>query len=211
MIASSGRHAQGGTNGSAGESRRAFWPVRPDWLAQHHEAALEPGLPIVDPHHHLWDRARQQLPAARPDRRHRQRPQHRGHGVRRMPGDVSRRRRRDAALAGRDRVRERHRRHECERRLRRDAGLPRHRRQRRPALRRSRQGGARGARRRRGRPLQGHPQRGALASRADCAPVRPRRRKACCATPSSAAASRRWAQLGPAASTPGCCTRSSTI
>ncbi len=31
--------------------------MRPDWLAQHHEAALEPGLPIVDPHHHLWDRA----------------------------------------------------------------------------------------------------------------------------------------------------------
>ncbi len=30
--------------------------VRPDWLAQHDEAALEPALPIVDPHHHLWDR-----------------------------------------------------------------------------------------------------------------------------------------------------------
>ena len=30
--------------------------VRPDWLAQHTEAALEPDLPIVDPHHHLWDR-----------------------------------------------------------------------------------------------------------------------------------------------------------
>ena len=33
-----------------------FLPVRPDWLAQHTEAALEPDLPIVDPHHHLWDR-----------------------------------------------------------------------------------------------------------------------------------------------------------
>lgn len=26
-----------------------------DWLAQTQEAALEPALPIVDPHHHLWD------------------------------------------------------------------------------------------------------------------------------------------------------------
>ena len=28
--------------------------VRPDWLAQVEEAALAPGLPIIDPHHHLW-------------------------------------------------------------------------------------------------------------------------------------------------------------
>ena len=27
----------------------------PEWLAQVTEAALEPELPIVDPHHHLWD------------------------------------------------------------------------------------------------------------------------------------------------------------
>src|SRR5262245_15816953 len=25
------------------------------WVKQRREAALEPGLPIVDPHHHLWD------------------------------------------------------------------------------------------------------------------------------------------------------------
>lgn len=30
--------------------------VRPDWLARRREAALEPELPIVDPHHHLIDR-----------------------------------------------------------------------------------------------------------------------------------------------------------
>jgi L-fuconolactonase len=30
--------------------------VRADWLARRHEPALEPELPIVDPHHHLWDR-----------------------------------------------------------------------------------------------------------------------------------------------------------
>jgi predicted TIM-barrel fold metal-dependent hydrolase len=31
-------------------------PVRVDWLAKHTEDILEPGLPIIDPHHHLWDR-----------------------------------------------------------------------------------------------------------------------------------------------------------
>lgn len=30
--------------------------VRPDWLALHQEDILEPELPIVDAHHHLWDR-----------------------------------------------------------------------------------------------------------------------------------------------------------
>ena len=30
--------------------------VRPDWLGQRREPALEPGVPIVDPHHHLIDR-----------------------------------------------------------------------------------------------------------------------------------------------------------
>src|SRR5271170_3806465 len=29
---------------------------RNDWLARHQEAALEPDLPIVDPHHHLVER-----------------------------------------------------------------------------------------------------------------------------------------------------------
>jgi len=30
--------------------------LNPTWLAQYSEDALEPALPIVDPHHHLWDR-----------------------------------------------------------------------------------------------------------------------------------------------------------
>ncbi len=29
--------------------------IRPDWLARHQEDILEPDLPIVDAHHHLWD------------------------------------------------------------------------------------------------------------------------------------------------------------
>jgi predicted TIM-barrel fold metal-dependent hydrolase len=32
-------------------------PVRPEWLATRREEILEPELPIVDPHHHLVDRA----------------------------------------------------------------------------------------------------------------------------------------------------------
>ena len=30
--------------------------VREDWLRLTEEPILEPGLPIVDPHHHLWER-----------------------------------------------------------------------------------------------------------------------------------------------------------
>lgn len=33
-----------------------YIPVREDWLARRSEQALDPGLPIIDPHHHLWDR-----------------------------------------------------------------------------------------------------------------------------------------------------------
>jgi len=33
-------------------------PVRVDWLAKHTEEILEPDLPIIDPHHHLFDRPR---------------------------------------------------------------------------------------------------------------------------------------------------------
>jgi predicted TIM-barrel fold metal-dependent hydrolase len=35
---------------------RPYIPVRDDWLARRTEAILEPDLPIVDPHHHLWER-----------------------------------------------------------------------------------------------------------------------------------------------------------
>ena len=33
-----------------------YLAVRQDWLDRRREAILEPSLPIVDPHHHLWDR-----------------------------------------------------------------------------------------------------------------------------------------------------------
>ena len=31
-------------------------PVRQDWLDRRREEIIEPELPVVDPHHHLWDR-----------------------------------------------------------------------------------------------------------------------------------------------------------
>lgn len=33
-----------------------YLPVRPDWLARRHEDPIDPDLPIIDAHHHLWDR-----------------------------------------------------------------------------------------------------------------------------------------------------------
>jgi len=33
-----------------------YIPVREEWLARRTEPALDPALPIIDPHHHLWDR-----------------------------------------------------------------------------------------------------------------------------------------------------------
>jgi len=37
-------------------SAPTYLPVRDDWLMRRTEPALEPDLPIVDPHHHLWER-----------------------------------------------------------------------------------------------------------------------------------------------------------
>ena len=31
----------------------AMYPLRPDWLALTDEAVIDPGQPIIDPHHHL--------------------------------------------------------------------------------------------------------------------------------------------------------------
>ena len=36
------------------ENSRFAGTVDPAWLDRHVEEILEPGLPIVDPHHHLW-------------------------------------------------------------------------------------------------------------------------------------------------------------
>ena len=39
-----------------GSSQPVYLPVRDDWLARRTEEIIEPDLPIVDPHHHIWDR-----------------------------------------------------------------------------------------------------------------------------------------------------------
>jgi L-fuconolactonase len=36
-------------------AQRNFPQVRPEWLARRQEEVLDPGQPINDPHHHLWD------------------------------------------------------------------------------------------------------------------------------------------------------------
>ena len=36
--------------------QRTMFSFDPAWLAQHAEPIIEPALPIIDPHHHLWDR-----------------------------------------------------------------------------------------------------------------------------------------------------------
>jgi hypothetical protein len=33
-----------------------YLPVRQAWLDRRNEPIIEPELPIIDPHHHLWDR-----------------------------------------------------------------------------------------------------------------------------------------------------------
>src|SRR6202165_4712702 len=41
---------------TTGDARAYPRPLpNPEWLGQLSEAIIEPDLPIVDPHHHLWD------------------------------------------------------------------------------------------------------------------------------------------------------------
>jgi len=37
------------------DRRRSLFGFDPEFLARHDEAVLDPELPIIDPHHHLWD------------------------------------------------------------------------------------------------------------------------------------------------------------
>src|ERR1700759_1577931 len=48
------------TTSSAATSKSGlFGDPRPDWLALRQEEIIDPARPIVDPHHHLWDRGGQ--------------------------------------------------------------------------------------------------------------------------------------------------------
>jgi predicted TIM-barrel fold metal-dependent hydrolase len=46
-------------SGAATPKSGLYADPRPDWLALHKEEIIDPGRPIVDPHHHLWDRGGQ--------------------------------------------------------------------------------------------------------------------------------------------------------
>ena len=41
---------------TASERQRALFGFDPEWLEKYSEEILEPQLPIIDAHHHLWDR-----------------------------------------------------------------------------------------------------------------------------------------------------------
>src|SRR2546429_7329563 len=86
---------------SAAPSTPYYLPVRQDWLDRRKEPILAPDLPIVDPHHHLWDRPgwRYLLDELLADTSSGQRRRHR---VRAGAGDDARRRPRRNAAGGRN-------------------------------------------------------------------------------------------------------------
>ncbi|MDO9297487.1 amidohydrolase [Bradyrhizobium sp.] len=47
------------TSTAAASSSGLYADPREDWLAQYTEEVIDPARPIVDPHHHLWDRGGQ--------------------------------------------------------------------------------------------------------------------------------------------------------
>jgi predicted TIM-barrel fold metal-dependent hydrolase len=47
------------TSPAAASKSGLYADPREDWLAQYTEAVIDPARPIVDPHHHLWDRGGQ--------------------------------------------------------------------------------------------------------------------------------------------------------
>jgi hypothetical protein len=63
---------------------------REDWLALRKEEIIDPQRPIVDPHHHLWDRGGQRYLIEEMAKRHRIRPQRHCDRLCRLPLDVSR-------------------------------------------------------------------------------------------------------------------------
>jgi predicted TIM-barrel fold metal-dependent hydrolase len=46
---------------AASEREKSLFGIDETWLQRHREEIIEPKLPIVDPHHHLWDRGSRYL------------------------------------------------------------------------------------------------------------------------------------------------------
>src|SRR6185369_18015714 len=49
----SGERKMGTTGNESGQEWSEYF--KPDWLAMRREEAIEPDLPIIDPHHHIWE------------------------------------------------------------------------------------------------------------------------------------------------------------
>ena len=47
--------------GETETEKKILFDVREDWLAKHREEPIDPAMPIIDPHHHLWDRGSRYL------------------------------------------------------------------------------------------------------------------------------------------------------
>src|SRR5262249_23600197 len=41
--------------------KKILFAINEDWLAQRREDPIDPAMPIIDPHHHLWDRGSRYL------------------------------------------------------------------------------------------------------------------------------------------------------
>jgi L-fuconolactonase len=57
-------HREGRVNVKIGEAeskKKGPFAVNEDWLALRREEPIDPALPIIDPHHHLWDRGSRYL------------------------------------------------------------------------------------------------------------------------------------------------------
>ena len=133
-----------------------------DWLGLTQEDALEPDLPICDPHHHFWDLRPERIPYQRYLLPELLADVNQGHNVRSTVFIEARAMYR-AIRAGRDaagrrgRVRPGAGRHERQRHLRPDAAGRGHRRARRPEAGRPGRAGPGGAAGRQPEPLPGHP------------------------------------------------------
>ena len=42
--------------GETETEKKVLFDVREDWLAKRREEPIDPAMPIIDPHHHLWER-----------------------------------------------------------------------------------------------------------------------------------------------------------
>ena len=42
--------------GETEHEKKVLFAINEDWLAKRREEPIDPAMPIIDPHHHLWER-----------------------------------------------------------------------------------------------------------------------------------------------------------